>query len=44
MYIILPLMIFFCQMPSDIILPIWDFTSNYIDRLFAYYAILVEST
>ena len=37
-------MIFFCQMPMDIILPIWDFTSNYIDTLFAHYLILVEST
>ena len=24
---------FFCQMHMDIILPIWDFTSNYIDML-----------
>ena len=35
---------FFCQMHMDIILPIWDFTSNYIDTLFAPYVILVEST
>ena len=39
-----PIDAFFCQMHMDIILPIWDFTSNYIDMLFAHYAILVEST